>query len=93
MSTKKYDVSFNKPAEIEPAKVYITHSQDYEGYFNIGILYVKSSSGSFSNQAGRTHSFDLKQGLAKGEEEAKQWAIKWLQQETNLVATLTENKT
>lgn len=84
----KFEVSFEGKTNISPCYVYISPSENYSGHFNVGILYVKSSSNISGSTPGRSHEFDLKQNLVKSEQEAIEWATIWLTEKSQLQATL-----
>ncbi|MEK2401405.1 hypothetical protein WOC18_24120 [Vibrio parahaemolyticus] len=90
MSTKKYEVSFEQISDISPVKVFITPDETRDGYFNVGIIYVDKTKGSFSSPQGQGLSFELKQNIINGEDDAYHWAMEWLSNKAGSLATLTQ---
>lgn len=86
--TNKFEVYFEGQTNISPCYVYISSSESYSGHFNVGILYVKSSSNISGPTPGKSHAFDLKQNLLKSEQEAIEWATIWLTERSQLQVTL-----
>jgi hypothetical protein len=90
MGTKKFEVGFEKATEIAPSYIYISPNEHYEGHYNVGILYVESTSGNINSPQGKTNSFGLEQNLIKTEHEAINWAIAWLTEKSQSTVTIAQ---
>jgi hypothetical protein len=89
---RKYVVSFSAPTSLSPCVVYVSQSSAYPDKFSVAVLHPVGSVGSFDSPEGICRSFDLHQGLLDIEQEALDWAIKWLELKSGCSATLKEMK-
>lgn len=76
--SRKFAVQFSEPTNLSPSVVYVSPSDANPGNFSVAVIHQIRASGSFDSPEGICNSFDLRQGLLSTEQQALEWAIKWL---------------
>ena len=90
--SRKFAVNFSSPTNLSPSVVYVSPSDSYRGKFSVAVLHPIRASGSFDSPEGLCRVFDLHQELLNTEQEALDWAIKWLNSKSGCTASINEIK-
>jgi hypothetical protein len=88
--SRKFAVRFSAPTNLSPSVVYVCPSDAYLGKFSVAVLHPIRASGSFDSPEGICKGFDLRQELLNTEQEALDWATRWLNSKSGCSVLMNE---